>query len=70
MILLIHVLLFISSIPCFVIKYKQSRLNFIISAIVGFTFGMLGLSFTAAALTSAVLATVIYGGVAMSLMSK
>lgn len=70
MILLIHILLFISIIPCFVIKYKQSRLNFIISAIVGFTFGMLGLSFTAAALTSAVLATVIYGGIAMSLMSK
>ena len=70
MLIIFHIIVFLSLLACFVIPYKKYRLNFVISAIVGFTFGILGLSFTAAAITSAVLITAIYGGLAMSLMSK
>ena len=70
MILLFHILIFLCLLSCFIIPYRKNRLNFVISTIVGFTFGILGLSFTAAAITASLLATVIYGGIAMSLMSK
>ena len=70
MILLFHILILLSLLTCLIIPYRRNRLNFVVSTIVGFTFGMLGLSFTAAAITASVLMVAIYGGVALSLMSK
>lgn len=74
MILLIHLLVFISLIPCFLIKYKRAQLNFVFTALaIGAAIsttaiaGVLG--FVGTAILSVALSVGLYGGIALSVMS-
>lgn len=72
MLLLIHLLIFISLIPCFLIKYKRGQLNFVFTALaIGTAIattalgGFLG--FVGTAILSVAMSIAIYGGIALSI---
>lgn len=74
MILILHLLLFIFLIPCFLIKYRKARLNFVITSIVASALattaiaGVVGLGGIIA--IGATVAMTIYGGIALALTSS
>lgn len=68
--LLLHFVLFISLLSCFLIKYKETQLNFVFTAITAAVFAFTSLSLVGAAAIGAVGAAIIYGGMALALTSK
>lgn len=73
MLLLLHILIFISIIPCFLIKYRRARLNFVITGWVAAALattaiaGVLGVGGVIA--VGAIVALTVYGGLALALTS-
>lgn len=74
-ILILHLLFFISIIPCFLIKYKKTQLNFVFTALaIGAALATTSFAalvgFTGLAITSIAASLALYGGIALLVTTK